>query len=148
MSLSTLIRKGGLRELATLATQRPTVAKVARVAVANPMGLAPPVAAGDPADARHAAFEERAAILEYDGGFDREEAERLAHRMVYTLPIMRRVICADSQPFTPDTIGPRGIGDCALGAVDEATHPGGAAWLLAWPTAEDHCRAWKARRLQ
>ena len=28
-------------------------------------------------------FEERAAILEYDGGFSREEAERLARQQVY-----------------------------------------------------------------
>ncbi len=78
MTLSTLMRKGGLREVATatvatVATQGtdklPTVANVAKVAVAN---------FTNPATIDREAFEERAAIREFDGGFNRQDAERLA----------------------------------------------------------------------
>lgn len=78
MTLATLMRKGGLREVATatvatVATQgtdkSPTVAKVATVAVANPQS---------PATIDCEAFEEWAAIREFDAGFNRQESERLA----------------------------------------------------------------------
>ena len=86
MSLSALIKKGGLRSIATatpatFATdepqQRPSVATVATVAVAT----APDKAANDPTQAQgfdREAFEERAAIMEFDGGLSRIESERLA----------------------------------------------------------------------
>lgn len=89
MSLSALIKKGGLRELATAtpatsATDEsltpPSVATVATVAVAT----APDKAANDPAHAQdfdREAFEERAAIMEYDGGVSRAEAEALSLRV-------------------------------------------------------------------
>ena len=75
MSLSALIQKGGLARSATPATSAtsatgrvkvtPTVATVATVAVAS-------------AFFDLDAFEERAAIMEYDGGLTRDQAERLA----------------------------------------------------------------------
>ncbi len=86
MSLATLIKKGGLRRVATAtpatsATAQehtgPSVATVATVAVAT----APDKAANDPAHAQdfgREAFEERAAIIEIDGGMSRKDAEALA----------------------------------------------------------------------
>ena len=86
MSLSALIKKGGLREaatatLATSATEEapthPSVATVATVAVAT----APERAANDPAHAQDfdpEAFEERAGIAQFDGGLNRSDAEALA----------------------------------------------------------------------
>lgn len=86
MSLSALIKKGVLRELATAtpatsatgeSLTHPSVATVAPVAVAT----VPAKAANDPAHAQdfdREAFEERAAIMEYDGGLSRTEAEALA----------------------------------------------------------------------
>ena len=83
MSLSALIKKGGLRSIATatpatFATdepqQRPSVATVATVAVAT----APDKAANDPTQAQgfdREAFEERAAIMEFDAGMSRFAAE-------------------------------------------------------------------------
>ena len=78
MILSALIRKGGLQQVATAisatdATEEgkkaETVARVAAVAVARSTSR-------EPFDRE--AFEERAAIREFDGGLSREEAERLA----------------------------------------------------------------------
>lgn len=86
MSLSALIKKGGLRgaataTLATSATDEaptpPSVATVATVAVAT----APQRAANDPAhvqDFDPEAFEERAGIAQFDGGLSRPDAEALA----------------------------------------------------------------------
>ena len=86
MSLSALIKKGGLRGVATatLATSatdetptHPSVATVATVAVAT----APERAANDPAPAQDfdpEAFEERAGIAQFDGGLSRPDAEALA----------------------------------------------------------------------
>lgn len=86
MSLSALIKKGGLRKAATatLATPatdeaptRPSVATVATVAVAT----TPERAANDPAhvqDFNPEAFEERAGIAQFDGGLSRPYAEALA----------------------------------------------------------------------
>lgn len=83
MSLSALIKKGGLRELATATPatsatgESLTPPTVATVAVAT----VPAKAANDPAQAQdfgREAFEERAAIMEYDGGLSRTEAEALA----------------------------------------------------------------------
>ncbi len=77
MTLATLMRKGGLREVATatvatMATEgtgkAQTVAKVASVAVAN---------STNPATIDREAFEARAAIREIDGGFNRQDSERL-----------------------------------------------------------------------
>jgi hypothetical protein len=77
--------------LATVATVRPhsteTVASVANVA--DPKSKATlrvvpavgPYAGWDEEDWR-AAFEERAGILEYDGGYSRHEAERLAQEEI------------------------------------------------------------------
>lgn len=78
MILSALIRKGGLWKVATAiastdATEEGkragTVARVATVAVATPPS---------PETFDREAFEERAAIMEIDGGLTRHEAERLA----------------------------------------------------------------------
>lgn len=86
MSLSALIKKGGLRGVATatLATSatdeaptHPSVATVATVAVAT----APERAANDPAHVQGfnpEAFEERAGIAQFDGGLSRPDAEALA----------------------------------------------------------------------
>ncbi|RZI78828.1 MAG: hypothetical protein EOP38_26910 [Rubrivivax sp.] len=86
MSLSALIKKGGLRgtataTLATSATDEaptpPSVATVATVAVAT----APKRAVNDPAhvqDFDAEAFEERAGIAQFDGGLSRPDAEALA----------------------------------------------------------------------
>lgn len=84
MSLASLLKKGGLPGRATaipatFATdaplQLPTVAKVAKVAVANPPGVASKDNA-QPLDRE--AWPERAAIVEYDGGLTRQDAEALA----------------------------------------------------------------------
>ncbi len=84
MTLSALIRK---RDTGNLATAIPAisatdgqvsgepVARIATVAVANPKtGVA-----NEPAPIDPEAIEERAAIMEYDGGLSREEAEAMAH---------------------------------------------------------------------
>ena len=78
MILSALIRKGGLWKVATAipatdATEEGkmagTVARIATVAVASPPS---------PETFDREAFEERAAIMEFDGGLSRDEAEREA----------------------------------------------------------------------
>jgi len=78
MILSALIRKGGLRQVATATSatgateegnKARTVARIATVAVASPQSP-------EPFDCE--AFEERAAIMEFDGGLTRGEAELLA----------------------------------------------------------------------
>lgn len=86
MSLSALIKKGGLRGLATAtpatsatdgAPARSSVATVATVAVATAQNKP----ANDPAQPHHLdpeAFAERAAIMEHDGGLNRAEAEAAA----------------------------------------------------------------------
>lgn len=86
MSLSALIKKGGLRGVATatLATSatveahtHPSVATVATVTVAT----APQRAANDPAHVQDfvpEAVEERAGIAQFDGGLSRADAKALA----------------------------------------------------------------------
>lgn len=78
MTLAALIRKGGLAKAATAiraipATQHgkaaATVARIATVAIAKPTS---------PATIDREAFEERAAVREFDGGLSRADAERLA----------------------------------------------------------------------
>ena len=91
MTLADLIRKKSSGQVATAILAIPaipveqskesaggTVATIATIAIANP-GEAK-TKHSDLADAHAAreAFEERAAIREYDGGFDRQEAERLS----------------------------------------------------------------------
>ena len=92
MILADLIRKKSSGQVATaivaiVATVPPAdsfdcstgIAGIATIAVANPEEAK--TKHSDLADAHAAreAFEERAAIREYDGGFNRKEAERLAH---------------------------------------------------------------------
>ena len=78
MSLSALIRKGGLAKVANAnpakaandePVTREPLARLATLALANPQSP-------EPFDRE--AFEERAAIREFDGGYTRQEAERLA----------------------------------------------------------------------
>ncbi len=73
--------------LATFATVDPantqTVASVANVADSKPKSVFPAAAPADlyaswDEEDWRAAFEERAGILEYDGGHSRQDAERLA----------------------------------------------------------------------
>lgn len=83
MSLASLLKKGGLSGCATaipatFATdapkQLPKVARVATVAVAT----ATEQAANNPPATDREAWEERAAIAQYDGGLSRQDAEALA----------------------------------------------------------------------
>jgi len=85
--LSTLRMKKQFRKAATLTlatpatdkgVQGPTVAKVATVTVAS-LKLPKLSAANDPSESERELIEERAAIMEYDGGMDRAKAERLAN---------------------------------------------------------------------
>lgn len=98
MTLSTLIR--GKRNSCEVATAIPaisatdgqerarTVARIATIAVANRMEAKPatpaPIvgAGGTAADFDREWFEERAAILEFDAGYPRLMAERLAYMEV------------------------------------------------------------------
>lgn len=64
--------------LATVATTA-TVGAEIRQSVANVATVAGATCPADAEAEAHYLFEERAAILEYDCGLSREEAERLAH---------------------------------------------------------------------
>ena len=84
--LATLRAQKQNREVATLTVatgathegaNAPTVARVASVTVASPE-IQHRAAANDPSEVERELFEERAAIMEYDGGMDRAQAERLA----------------------------------------------------------------------
>lgn len=55
------------------------IARIATIAVANRMEAKPATLAPTVAPFDREWFEERAAILEYDAGFPRHEAERLAY---------------------------------------------------------------------
>ena len=88
MSLAALIRKGGLAKVATAIPAIPAIpveqskgsaATVATIAIANPREAKTKHSELADVQAAREAFEERAAIREYDGGFNRKEAERLAH---------------------------------------------------------------------
>lgn len=84
--LATLRARKQNREVATLTvatgathegTNAPTVARVASVTVASPE-IRQWAAANDPSEVEHELIDERAAIMEYDGGMERPQAERLA----------------------------------------------------------------------
>jgi hypothetical protein len=93
MTLSALIRKRGTGNLATaipaiFATHGrgngATVARIATVAVANPKEekTAPPANVSSEDEIYREAIEERAGILEFEAGYPRDEAERLAELQV------------------------------------------------------------------
>ena len=83
MILADLIRKKSSGQVATAIVAIPAIpveqSKESAGTVANPGEVK--TKHSDLADAHAAreAFEERAAIREFDGGFNRKEAERLAH---------------------------------------------------------------------
>ena len=91
MILADLIRKKSSGQVATAIPAIPaipveqskgsaaTVATIATIAIANPREAKTKHSDLANAHAAREAFEERAAIREYDGGFNRQEAERLAH---------------------------------------------------------------------
>ena len=91
MILADLIRKKSSGQVATAIPAIPaipvaqpkelagTVATIATIAVANPREAKTKHSEFTDAHAAREAFEERAAIREFDGGFNRKEAERLAH---------------------------------------------------------------------
>ena len=92
MTLADLIRKKASGQVATAIPAIPaipveqskesawgTVATIATIAVANPREAKTKHSEFTDAHAAREAFEERAAIREFDGGFNRKEAERLAH---------------------------------------------------------------------
>jgi hypothetical protein len=113
MSLSNLIRRKSdpagvaTATLATFATlereKGRTVASVATVAVAKSgQGQTVPPAKQEPFDRE--AFEERAAICEFDGGLDRDEAEAVAwieddrRRCAHCLNLRDGGFCAVAEP--------------------------------------------------
>ena len=91
MTLADLIRKKSSGQVATAIPAIPaipveqskgsaaTVATIATIAVANSLEAKTKHSELADVQAAREAFEERAAIREYDGGFNRKEAERLAH---------------------------------------------------------------------
>ena len=88
MILADLIRKKSSGQVATAIPAIPAIpveqskgsaATVATIAIANPREAKTKHSDLANAHAAREAFEERAAIREYDGGFNRQEAERLAH---------------------------------------------------------------------
>lgn len=85
--LATLRARKQNREVATLTlatgathegVNAPTVARVATVTVARPENQSIEAANDDPSEAERELIEERAAIMEFDGGMERAQAERLA----------------------------------------------------------------------
>ena len=92
MTLADLIRKKSSGQVATAIPAIPaipveqskesawgTVATIATIAVANPREAKTKHSELADVQAAREAFEERAAIREFDGGFNRKQAERLAH---------------------------------------------------------------------
>lgn len=78
---------------------------------------------------------ERAAILEYDGGLDRVDADVAAVRIVQ---------CSTCKHWTPDSIGDGGIGTCATGADSRSWSSFDFRPISAWPHAPRHCGGWQA----
>ena len=89
MTLADLIRKKSSGQVAIAIPAIPveqskesaggTVATIATIAIANPREAKTKHSELADVQAAREAFEERAAIREFDGGFNRKEAERLAH---------------------------------------------------------------------
>lgn len=69
------------RELREPAGRRP--ADTAEKLPTAVMAVRDPASCAESAEALHEAWEERAAIMEFDGGLPREEAERIAWLSVY-----------------------------------------------------------------
>ena len=107
---------------------RPSVAKVATVAVAN--------ASDSESAGLREAFEERAAIMEFDGGLNRKAAERNALTIVY---------CRSCEHWTPDTINPNGgMGRCGANPAVNISARGGGR-MPPYPDATRYCSAWEAK---
>ena len=90
------------------------------------------------------AFEERAAILEFDAGFSRDEAERRARAML-TIPQSAPQPLPDARP---DKVC---CGDCAHSITPADTDPiygwrlCGAGGFGGFARAEQRCEKWEAR---
>lgn len=76
---------------------------------------------------------ERAAILEFDGGADRQQADLAAVRIVQ---------CSTCRQWTPDPLGGGGIGTCAVGADARSWSAHDRRPVSAWPYAPRHCASW------
>ena len=138
--LSELIRKRQTRKAATAipaisATQQKegtgTVARIATVALANTADLKTVIAttsdissnalAAGPSDLAKEAFDERAAIMEFDGQLDRESAEQCAHAIVFCKDCLHHIP-------QPDSISRRGNthatpSGCDLGLITPESWP-------------------------
>jgi hypothetical protein len=156
MTLSALIRKSATVKVATAipaisATQpgevSETVARIATVAVANPTerktandAANPNALAAEPFDPE--AWEERAAIAEFDGGMTRQDAERLAwdeddrRRCAQCANLTAGGLClaarrgeiTASRNYEPSRTLPRRCEGYAPGADDPDRRPGGERW--------------------
>jgi hypothetical protein len=78
---------------------------------------------------------ERAAILEYDAGLERAQADVLAVRIVQ---------CSTCVHWTPDPLGSGGIGKCATGADAESWSAHDRRPLSPWPDAPRYCAGWES----
>ena len=79
---------------------------------------------------------ERAAILEFDAGLERAQADVAAVRIVQ---------CSTCVHWTPDPLGGGGIGKCATGADAESWSAQDRRSVSPWPNAPRHCTGWEAR---
>jgi hypothetical protein len=80
MTLAALIQKGGLQRIANA---NPAKAANDEGQRARPLAGLATLALAMPLDAQREAYEERAAILEYEAGIPRDIAEAMARRQVY-----------------------------------------------------------------
>lgn len=137
MSFADWLRNADTRESATatpatLATVQPqnstSVASVATVAVAK--------ASDSELSNLREAFEERAAIMEFDGGLNRKAAQRKALAIVY---------CRSCEHWMPDTINPAdGMGRCGANPAVNISARGGGR-MPPYPDATRYCSAWEAK---
>jgi hypothetical protein len=78
---------------------------------------------------------ERAAILEFDAGLERAQADVAAVRIVQ---------CATCQHWKADPLGGDGIGTCATGADSGSWSAFDRRPISAWPGAPRLCGGWEA----
>jgi len=77
---------------------------------------------------------ERAAILEFDGGLDRTEADVVAVRIVQ---------CSTCMHWTADPLRGGGIGTCATGADAGSWSAHDRRPVSPWPDAQRQCTGWE-----
>jgi hypothetical protein len=77
---------------------------------------------------------ERAAILQFDAGLDRAQADVAAVRIVQ---------CSTCVHWSADPLGGGGIGKCATGADAESWSAHDPRPLSPWPDAPRHCAGWE-----